>query len=157
VTVLYRDGYFASEELAPGDLKEKVAATRTQTALTSDAHAAGIGLQAEVVMEPGGGGSQTVRVDLIVDMASVVFAEDGAARVGELHVSVYCGDAKEKVVGEWQGRWTLRGSERLLADWRRDGMDRSVRLTTQETPKYVKVVVYDPGSDRTGSISVKLK
>ena len=157
VTVLYRDGYYASDELPPGDLKEKVATTRTETALASDANATGIGVQASVVMEPRTGSSQNVRVDLIVDMASVVFDQDGEARVGELHVSIYCGDAKEKVIGEWQGRWTLRAGERLLADWRRDGMDRSVRMEVREIPKYVKVVIYDPGSDRTGSISVKLK
>jgi hypothetical protein len=48
VTVLYRDGYFASEEMAPGDLKEKVARIRADSALASDASATGIGVRAAV-------------------------------------------------------------------------------------------------------------
>jgi hypothetical protein len=157
VTVLYRDGYFASEELAPGDLKEKVARTRADTALASDANATGIGVRAAVVPEQFSEGSRTVRVDLILDMSTVAFETDGDARVGELHVAVYLGDAKEKVIGELKERWTLRAGASTLVAWRRDGMDRSVRLAARELPKYVKVVVYDPLSDRTGSISVKLK
>jgi hypothetical protein len=157
VTVLYRDGYFASEELAPGDLKEKVARTRAGAALVSDANATGIGVRAHVELEQFSGTSRTVRVDLIVDMNSVVFEMDGDRRAAELHVAVYCGDAKEKVIGETKERWIVRAGDYTLAEWLRDGMDRSVRLTVREIPKFVKVVIYDPGSDRTGSISVKLK
>ena len=157
VTVLYRNGYFATEELSPADLKEKVARTRTDTALTSDANAVGIDVKATVEMEQFTAGSRTVRVDLVIDMDTVGFEKDGDLRVAELHVAVYCGDAKEKVMGSLQQRWTLRAGDYTLAEWLRDGMDRSVRLTATEIPKWVKVVIYDPASDRTGSISVKLK
>lgn len=157
VTVLYRDGYFASEALAPGDLKEKVARTRASSALVSDADATGLGVRAHVELEQFSGTSRTVRVDLIVDMNSVVFEPDGDRRAAELHVAVYCGDAKEKVIGETKERWTVRAGDYTLAEWLRDGMDRSVRLTVREIPKFVKVVIYDPGSDRTGSVTVTLK
>lgn len=157
VTVLYRNGYFASEDLAPGDLKEKVARTRADSALASDANATGVGLRAAVTIEPGTGGSRTVRVDLIVDMSSVGFENDGDLRVAELHVAVYCGDAKEKVIGELTQRWMLRTGDYTLAEWRRNGMDRSVRVAVPAIPKYVKVVVYDPISDRTGSTTVTIK
>ena len=90
-------------------------------------------------------------------MNNVGFDKDGDRQVAELHVAVYCGDAKEKVIGELQQRWTVRAGDFTLAEWLRDGMDRSVRLDVREIPKYVKVVVYDPVSDRTGSMSVKLK
>jgi hypothetical protein len=157
VTVLYRNGYFASEELSPADLKEKVARTRTDSALTSDANATGIGVRANVELEQFTGTSRTVRVDLIVDMNNVGFEKDGDRQVAELHVAVYCGDAKEKVIGELKERWTLRAGDYTLTQWLGDGMDRSVRVEVPAIPKYVKVVVYDPISDRTGSMSVKIK
>jgi hypothetical protein len=157
VTVLYRDGYFASEELAPGDLKEKVARTRTDTALASDANATGIGVRAAVEIEQSTAGSRTVRVDLVIDLSSVGFENDGEMRVAELHVAVYCGDAKEKVIGESKQRWTLRAGDYTLAEWRRNGMDRSVRVAVPAIPKYVKIVVYDPISDRTGSVTTTVK
>ena len=157
VTVLYRNGYFASDEVPPADLKEKVARIRSDSALTSDADATGLGVRANVALEQFTGTSRTVRVDLIVDVNNVGFENDGALRVAELHVAVYCGDAKEKVIGELTQRWTLRAGDYTLNEWLRDGMDRSVRIAVREIPKYVKVVIYDPVSDRTGSISVKLK
>jgi hypothetical protein len=157
VTVLYHDGYFASEDVSPADLKEKVARTRTNSALASDANATGLSVRANVELEQFTGTSRTVRVDLIIDMNSVGFEKDGDRQVAELHVGVYCGDAKEKVIGQSVERWTLRAGDYTLTEWLRDGMDRSVRLAVPEIPKYVKVVVYDPVSDRTGSISVKLK
>ena len=157
VTVLYRNGYFASDEVPPADLKEKVARIRSDSALTSDANATGLGVRADVALEQFTGTSRTVRVDLIVDVNNVGFENDGALRVAELHVAVYCGDAKEKVIGELTQRWTLRAGDYTLNEWLRDGMDRSVRIAVREIPKYVKVVIYDPVSDRTGSISVKLK
>jgi len=157
VTVLYGDGYFASEALSPADLKEKVARTRTDSALTSDANATSLGVRAAVEIERGSDGSRTVRADLVIDVSNVGFEEDGDRRVAELHVAVYCGDAKEKVIGGFQQRWTLRAGDYTLSEWLRNGMDRSVRIAVREIPKYVKVVIYDPLSDRTGSISVKLK
>jgi hypothetical protein len=157
VTVLYRNGYFASEELAPGDLKEKVARTRADTALVSDANATGIGVRAAVAIEQSTAGSRTVRVDLVLDLSSVGFENDGDLRVAELHVAVYCGDAKEKVIGQSQQRWMLRTGDYTLAEWRKNGMDRSVRVAVPAIPKYVKVVVYDPISDRTGSATATIK
>jgi hypothetical protein len=157
VTVLYHDGYFASEELAPADLKEKVARIRSDSALTSDANATGIGVRAAVEIERSTAGSRTVRVDLIVDLSSVGFENDGDVRVAELHVAVYCGDAKEKVIGESKQRWTLRAGDYTWTEWSRNGMDRSVRIAVPAIPKYVKVVVYDPVSDRTGSMTVTIK
>ena len=90
-------------------------------------------------------------------MSSAGFENDGDVRVAELHVAVYCGDAKEKVIGESKQRWTLRAGDYTLGEWLRDGMDRSVRVAVPAIPKYVKVVVYDPMSDRTGSMTVTIK
>jgi hypothetical protein len=102
-------------------------------------------------------GTQTARVDLILDIGPVSFNDDGALKVGELQVAVYCGDAKEKVIAESKVRWILRASDDILADWLKDGIQRSLRVPVKVKPKFVKVVVYDPGSDRTGSISLAVK
>jgi VWFA-related protein len=156
VTVQYRHGYFASEEPPPFELKERVAAKRTSAALSFDENATGLDVQAAVEMEQRAG-TQTARVDLILDIGPVSFNDDGALKVGELQVAVYCGDAKEKVIAESKVRWILRASDDILADWLKDGIQRSLRVPVKVKPKFVKVVVYDPGSDRTGSISLAVK
>jgi VWFA-related protein len=156
VTVHYRHGYFASEEPAPFDLQEMVAATRTGTALTFDENATGLDLRAAVEME-GDGNTRTVRVDLIVDVGPVSFVEDGALKVGELQVATVCADDKERVITETKVRWILRANDDIMADWLKDGLHRSMRIPVKTKPKFVKVVVYDPGSDRTGSIVVPVR
>ena len=82
---------------------------------------------------------------------------DGGVRTGDLQVYVYCGDEKEQVVGELKVRWTLRATDEALAGWRKDGLPRTLRVPVASKAKFVKVIVYDPGSDRTGSISLAVK
>lgn len=156
VTVHYRHGYFASEEPAPFDLQQMVAATRTGTALSFDENATGLGLRAAVEME-GDGNTRTVRVDLIVDVGPVSFAEDGALKVGELQVATVCADDKERGITETKVRWILRANDDIMVEWLKDGLHRSMRIPVNAKPKWVKVVVYDPGSDRTGSIVVPVR
>jgi len=160
VTVQYRQGYFASEEPPPLELKEAVATMRAETAGTFDENTTGLPVKVVAAVEParsaGPPESQTVRVDVIVDMSPVKLTTEQNLRVGELQVSVYCGDEKEKTIGEMRVRWTLRADEATLADWLRNGLRRTLRVPVTATPKFVKVVVYDPISDRTGSMTVTM-
>jgi len=78
-------------------------------------------------------------------------------RTGELEVSVYCGDQKEKVVGQRQDRWTLRADAATYESWLKNGLRRTVVVPVTAPVRFVKAVVYDRASDRTGSRSVTLK
>jgi len=78
-------------------------------------------------------------------------------RSGQLDVSIYCGDSKEKVVGQTQVRWNLRADSETYAAWLRAGLTRTLSVPITAAPKYLKVVVYDRQSDRVGSKTVTLK
>jgi len=90
-------------------------------------------------------------------MEPVAFDDDGALKVGELQVAVFCGDDKERVIAETKVRWILRANDDIMIAWLKDGIHRSLRVPVKAKPKFVKVIVYDPGSDRTGSMSLTIK
>ena len=78
-------------------------------------------------------------------------------RTGQLEIQVYCGDAKQKVIGDTGQHVDLSAPEATYQQWLQTGIRRTIRVPTSEPPKYVKVVVYDYGSDRVGSAMVTIK
>ena len=75
---------------------------------------------------------------------------------GQLEVTVYCGDDKQKVIGETKVGWNLRANDETFAAWLKNGLQRTLRVPVTAKPKFVKVIVYDPISDRTGSMTATI-
>jgi hypothetical protein len=78
-------------------------------------------------------------------------------RTGQLDVSVYCGDAKEEVVGQTEVQWNFRADAATYDAWQKDGLTRRLTVPISALAKYVKVVVYDRQSDRSGSKTVTIR
>ena len=78
-------------------------------------------------------------------------------RIGQLEVQVYCGDAKQAVIGDASEHYDLSIPEAAYQQWLQTGIRRTIRVPIEAAPKYVKVVVYDYGSDRVGSAMVTIK
>ena len=51
----------------------------------------------------------------------------------------------------------LSANEATYQQWLQSGILRTIRVPTETQPQYVKVVVYDYGSDRIGSVMTKIK
>ena len=78
-------------------------------------------------------------------------------RKGQIELRVYCGDAKEAIIGDFSEHLDLQANEETHAQWLQTGVHRSIRVPINGVPKYVKVVVYDYGTDRVGSYMLTLK
>lgn len=154
VTVLYRNGYHAAEELPSLDVQDIVQAARVDAAATYNVDAGGIPVS--VALRPGGS-RQLVTVDVTVGVSGIPMELVDGLRTGRLEVSVYCGDSKEKVVGETRATWNLRANTETYAEWVAKGLTRQVAVPVTAQPKYVKVVVYDRDSDLVGSKSITIK
>ena len=153
-TVLYRTGYFAAEEPAALDVQDIVQAARVDAAAKYNADAEGIPLS--VALRQGSSG-QLVTVDITIGISAIPMELVDGLRTGRLDVKVYCGDSKEKVVGDSEATWNLRANPETYADWIANGLVRSVTVPVVAPPKYVKVVVYDRNSDLVGSKSITIK
>jgi hypothetical protein len=159
VTVSHRSGYYASEGPAAIDVKDVVEEARSTAAKRYDVDAQDIAVQVEVksVLMPTKTAEGNVTAEVTVDMTSLAMETASGMRSGQLDVSIYCGDSKEKVVGQAQVRWNLRADPETYASWLRAGLTRTLSVPIGAAPKYLKVVVYDRQSDRVGSKTVTIK
>jgi len=157
LTVRYRHGYFAAPEPPPLELKDLIAKSRIEAALSFESEAKDIKLGVNASLLPRMGIQVAARVEITIDASKLVFALTDGVRTGDLEFQVYLGDAREALVGDFGERLELQASEETYAEWLKSGIRRVVRVPATGTPKYVKVVVYDYGSQRAGSIMMALK
>jgi VWFA-related protein len=159
VIVRHKHGYLAVDEPAPMDLKTLVQEARMAAATTYGVAANDIRVDIAVTSAPGQKtkGEGTVTAEVTVHFDALPLELVNGFRTGDLDVSVYCGDAKEKVVGQRQDRWALRADGATYDTWLKNGLRRTVVVPVTGPARFVKVVVYDRTSDRTGSRSVTIK
>jgi hypothetical protein len=159
VTVSHRYGYFASEEPAPLDVKDMVASSRSDAAVALGADATDFAVSAVVTLPPVTptiAAPAEVTVNITVDMSVIPLEMVGGLRTGELDVSLHAGDARQKVIGQAQERWSLRADAPTYAAWLAKGLTRTMKVPVSAVPKFVKVVVYDRRTDRVASRTITI-
>ena len=157
LTVRFRHGYFAAPEPPPLELEKLVKKARVETALAFDQEAKDIPLQVSLSQQPRMGIQSQTRVEITIDAGPLAFELKDGLRTGQLEIQVYCGDAKQNVIGEEALRVDLRADDATYQQWLAGGIRRSIRVATTDVPKFVKVIVYDYGSDRIGSTMITIK
>jgi VWFA-related protein len=157
VTVRFRHGYYAAPDPPPLDLEALVKRARIESALAYDQQAKDIPLQVTVTQLPRMGISFQARVEIVIDAGPLAMPLKDGLRTGQLEVQVYCGDARQAVIGDAGQHFDLSVPEATYQQWLQTGIRRTIRVPTDAPPKYVKVVVYDYGSDRIGSAMVIIK
>ena len=157
VTVRYSHGYFAAAEPELLVLKDLIAKSRMEFALSYDSQARDIKLDLNATLLPRIGIQSEVRAEINIDVTHLGLELIDGVRTGRLEVVVFCGDAKEALIGDFGERLELKASEETYAEWLRTGIRRTVRVPMAGVPKFVKVVVYDHGSERAGSAMVTIK
>jgi hypothetical protein len=150
LVVRYQHGYYA-DETPPEVMKELLVSSRLNTAAAIAQTASSIKVTATARMLPRMGITEMARVEIVIDASQIAFESADGVLTGTLDVQVYAGDEKERVVGEAADRLDLKATEVEHAEWLRTGIRHSVRLPLTATPRHIKVVVYDFGSDRVGS------
>ncbi len=157
VVVRFAHGYYARAQPDPVDIKALIIKSRVEAALSYSANARDITLGVTVYMLPRMGIQAEARVEVTIGASQLGFETKDGVRTDQLELQVYCGDARESIVGDFGERLELRANEDTYAQWLQAGIRRTVRVPVIGTPKFVKVVVYDYGSDRVGSFIVTLK
>jgi VWFA-related protein len=158
VTVRHRHGYHAVEHVEPLELKSLIVGARMESAGRYRAMAKDIRIEVrDISARPRAGAGQDMRVTFWVDASRLAFTATPEGKAVQLELAAYIGDAKEATLGEFRDTLDLdldaAGHARVL----RDGITHTVSVPFSDTAKYVKLVVYDYGSDLLGSIVVTLK
>jgi len=157
VVVQYRHGYYAAAEPPPLELKELIVKSRVENALASDSNAKDIPLTVTARMLPRMGVSAQMRAEVVITAAPLAFTLTNGRHTAQLELQAYVGDARENIIGEFGERLDLDATEATRDEWLKTGIRRALRIPVFGDAKFVKVVVYDYGSDKAGSFMLKLK
>jgi hypothetical protein len=101
------------------------------------------------------GAKHLITARVLIDTAHLLLAPEGSMRTGQLELKIFVGDARERVIASEAVRIQIREASPPAAT-PAPGFQRTFLLQTSEVPAYVKVVVYEYGTDRLGSRSIKL-
>jgi hypothetical protein len=156
-TVRFRHGYYAAPSPPPLELEAMIKRARIESALAYDQQAKDIPIQVTVLQLPRMGLRFEARVEIVIDAGPLSMPLKDGLRTGQLEVQVYCGDARQAVIGDAGQQFDLSVPEATYQQWLQTGIRRTIRVPTEAPAKYVKVVVYDYGSDRIGSAMVTVK
>jgi VWFA-related protein len=157
VRVLYRRGYYGRDQLVPFDRRQFLTYSRIASAggYVGSISDIKLDLKASEVFIDGAPGE--ILAEVTIDVSKVTFTETDGIKIAALDVATFCGDNRQNLVGElWQKiEIKLRGEpfERAM----KEGLPYTARVPIKGQPRYVKVVVYDYGSDLAGSAQVEMK
>lgn len=160
VVVRFAMGYYARPEPEPPDpvvLKELLQRARIENALSDAAFATDIPLGVTAILLPRIGVQSEVRVELKIDAARLGWSDSAGVKKGTVELRAFGADAKELIIGDFSERLDFEANDATYAQWLQNGIRRSIRLPVMGVPKYVKVVVYDYGTDRVGSYTFTFK
>ena len=154
VTVLVRGGYYDEDVIVPTDRAAFLAHQRVSSAgHTRDVvRDLSVSLKASQAKSANKTVPGDVMVEMKIDPARIGLTVADGRHTGAIEFRVYCGDSKEKIVGQTQGVMRLSFTEASYARYVREGIRYAARVPVTATPKTVKVVIYDPASDLAGSM-----
>ncbi len=157
VTVLFRHGYYARENVPGIDRRSVVTQGRLTAAMTSTREIRDIGLYVTPTFTKAreGKGGQML-VTMTIDGARLGWTTDELSRrVARLEVGVFCGDSREKIVGQALRTLDITLTERRFAASK--AIPYSVQVPLKASARFVKVIVYDYEANILGSKVVIVK
>jgi VWFA-related protein len=156
VQVLYRHGYFASQQLPPLDRRRVFSYSRVTTAAGYATEVHDIGLTATAENITGADGSRTVKVQVKIKPDRLSFKDVDGKKAGSIDVAIFCSDDRQRLIGQaWnvaELQMTPAAFERFMAA----GVTYTESVKVNTVARYVKIVVYDYGADVVGSAVVKI-
>jgi VWFA-related protein len=157
VTVSFQHGYYAVDEPAHADPRELVTSSRLASAGGFDEPIQGIKVRVAGVRVSTVDGQRTVRVELAVDPSRISLTPLNGRRTGALDVQIFCGDAKQNVIGDARRRANLNLSDATYERALAAGLPIAIDVPVSAVAKYVKAVVFDYDADLLGSAFMTLK
>jgi VWFA-related protein len=157
VRVMYRQGYFATNQIVPLDRRQFVTSGRIDAAARYGGVVDHLKVTVKDTVVEGSGGTRALTAHLTVDISRVKFAREGELNIATLDVALYCGDDKEKVVGEARQKIDLKLTDALRESMLKDGTSFTSRVPLTGHPRVLKVIVYDYGADLVGTAVTKVR
>ena len=159
VTVRFRHGYQAEQQAGSLSRRAVVADGRLIAAASITSQFRDIRISATPTFTKSRTGkSGEMLVQMVIDAARLVWTTDDLSRrVARLDVAVYCGDTREKLVGQTRRMLNVALTDERFGQITKQGLAYSVWIPLVAQPRYLKVVVYNYEADLVGSTVVTMR
>ena len=151
-TVLYRHGYYRTEEVGSFDRRSFVTNSRLGAAANFRREVDDIKVKASASQH----GGATLTVEGKIDLSKVKVATLGDLRVGLLTAGVFCFDSSGNPTGAHVDALPLQLSEADYANARKNGFPYTIQFPSMRGTQNIRFVVYDFGSDLIGRVDTKV-
>jgi len=156
LTVLYRHGYFARQELTPFNRRAALSMSRIATAAAYAKPIPDIGVTATGSMSPKNE-AREVRLAIKIDLTAVRFDTNGNKKDATIELGLFCLDDRQRAVGELWRKVELSVTDERRQELVRDGVTVNVAVPVKANAASVKVVAYDYGADLVGTANVTVR
>lgn len=151
VKVAFRHGYLASKRAMSASPEEIIIASRISAALGYAPDVGDIPFQSTVTDVFNPLAAPMLRVDVKVDAAKVGLKNVDGVYTGKLHAAAFAADDKGRVAGQ---NWGAVDINFKADDYRQimdSGINFSITVPRKSSRQVLKIIVYDPATDRIGS------
>jgi hypothetical protein len=131
--------------------------SRLTSAGSSGDEAHDIKIEGKAVELPKFGPIGQLRIDVTIDISRISFRTTASGHSASLDFQIFCGDEKQKVVGERSQRLDIVADDETYRRYLSQGMPFSTRVPVTGVVKYVKMAAYDYGSDLIGTLTLTIK
>jgi VWFA-related protein len=151
LTVLYRHGYAAREEVTPLDRRTYLTYSRIASAANRPQPIQDLEVTiggARLVKEDGG---EVLHVDLHLAPARVKFTPTDGKYVAAIEATYFVGDQRGQLAGDVWRTMDFALTEENYQKFQREGVSWTQRVPINAPPKYVKTILYQYAVDLVGS------
>ena len=158
VTLFYRHGYYAKDQLQPVDRQEFLSYGRVAAAASHPAPPTDLPFKATTTPQKDASGQPQIRIDLTIDASKVgfVLSPDGL-QTARVEIAVFYGDSKGAYLGnDWQ-TLIMNLRETTYQRVMREGIPYSTAIPFPRPKLSLKIVAYDHGNDMLGSLMTTIR
>jgi hypothetical protein len=154
VTVLYRNGYYARQQLVPIDRREFMAFNRITAAGNYPGEIGDIDVTLDAAFDRARG---EVEVRLAIKPGRLRVVERDGLHLIELDVAIFSGGAREELLNQLRQRIDLKLTPEELQGALGQDIKYTLNFKPQRAPAYIKVIVYDHAADLIGSATTSVR
>jgi VWFA-related protein len=156
VTVSYRRGYYARQQLVPFDRQNFLTYSRTLAAALYPQDIRDIKVKLKASPVRNDDGSWAVASEITIDISRLTLEMKDGERQLSLDIALFCSGYEGKGLGELWRKFKLSLNEEAYKKALKDGVSYSMRIPATNRAIHAKVVVYDYAGDLVGTAETRM-
>jgi VWFA-related protein len=157
LTIEYRRGYFAQQQIGPLDRARVLTYSRVSAAANSAQVIPDIGLTLTASNVAAGDGTPAVQIVVQIRPEHLGFVEKDGRKKGAIDIAVFCADDKEHLLGESWNTVDLEMTPEAFAKFQTSGLRYTGTVPVKSAARLIKVIVYDAAADVLGSAVFRIE